>query len=315
MQTRNSNSQARLILIGCLAVLLITGVLYVMKRVEAGRLSTELNAVKAEKREREDTLNGKVTDYIRKIEEMTKQLGSVQSKLTSCENGKDSLQSEAETAKNAVEECHTQQQQHMKQQGTLENELTTLREECEGVKDSAKGHLSQVMQLQQAAKDSELELDSCQTLASQCQGQVAGLQAELAQTKAHCDQRQQFQPQPNLSDRRFMNNPGAPVNPGAINRPKFPSDRFQPGVHNNAVVEAHLPPVEQEPNDPDEKGHEPSYPEEDEEEDEKGNPLDDKPDDGNDDDLFDKEVDDEGKVEKQLFDNDFGEANNEANEI
>lgn len=264
MQTRNSNSQARLILIGCLAVLLITGVLYVMKRVEAGRLSTELNAVKAEKREREDTLNGKVTDYIRKIEEMTKQLGSVQSKLTSCENGKDSLQSEAETAKNAVEECHTQQQQHMKQQGTLENELTTLREECEGVKDSAKGHLSQVMQLQQAAKDSELELDSCQTLASQCQGQVAGLQAELAQTKAHCDQRQQFQPQvsglrdqrqqfqpqPNLSDRRFMNNPGAPVNPGAINRPKFPSDRFQPGVHNNAVVEAHLPPVEQSDNPP-----------------------------------------------------------------
>ncbi len=46
MQTRNANNQSRLILIGCLLLLLITGVLYFMKRIEANRLSTELSGTK-----------------------------------------------------------------------------------------------------------------------------------------------------------------------------------------------------------------------------------------------------------------------------
>lgn len=51
--------------------------------------------------------------------------------------------------------------------------------ECDGANDKVKSHLVSLTQLQQSAKDSEIELDSCQAQASQCQTTLTGMQGEM----------------------------------------------------------------------------------------------------------------------------------------
>ncbi len=51
--------------------------------------------------------------------------------------------------------------------------------DCDGASDMAKSQLASLTQLQQTARDSEIELDSCQTQATQCQTTLSGLQTEM----------------------------------------------------------------------------------------------------------------------------------------
>ena len=46
MQSRNSGNQNRIILIGCVLLLLVTGVLYFVKRMEANKLHSQLGITK-----------------------------------------------------------------------------------------------------------------------------------------------------------------------------------------------------------------------------------------------------------------------------
>ncbi len=54
-----------------------------------------------------------------------------------------------------------------------------LSAECDGANEKAKSQLASLSQLQQAARDSEIELDSCQTQATQCQSTLSGVQTEM----------------------------------------------------------------------------------------------------------------------------------------
>ncbi|XP_064389056.1 uncharacterized protein LOC135337087 [Halichondria panicea] len=259
MQSRNAGNQNRIILIGCFLLLLITGVLYFLKRIEANKLHSELSSIEVETKERVEELTSKLTDYLQKMEEMTRQLGDLQSKQTNCEDAKQKIAMETRTAKKAVEECHQQQSEHVLKQGELEDELADLKTECDGANDKVKSHLVSLTQLQQSAKDSEMELDSCQAQASQCQTTLTGMQGEMVQLRARCNQQQQLQqqqqmvqqPAQQLGQHMLPNNPVVLTKP-RVSVPNQASNRFP--IHQQQPV------IQEQVN----KEKVPSYPEEEE---------------------------------------------------